>query len=366
GITVDVQENEIEQLNKYTKETARAIGKKKKEYHLVEEPGIQTLEGVQAVSYGRIRKGVGDDYKRTERMRTVVNLVFQKLKNRSFSKLKEIINIVVPQCRTNLKLNDILALGKDITKYSISSGSGFPYTVGNKTLNGVSYVFPANLGESVMQLHRDVFGQEDYILSDTASAISNEIYRRFISASGSNAVVDINDLEYNQQSSTQSQTTTADQTSANLGTTQQNPSQTQTTTITSTSTSDTTAGESSDSGGSKSDSSKTDSKSDSSKSESSDSGKTDSSKTDSSKSDSGKSESGKSDSGKSDSSKTDSGDSSQTTQPAQVTEPEPEPQPEPEPEPEPEPTPEPEPEPEPTPDPGPSDGGGDSDTSGEG
>ncbi|MBQ2160519.1 MAG: LCP family protein, partial [Firmicutes bacterium] len=115
GITVNVQDFEIDQLNKYTKETARAIGKKKGTYKLVTEPGKQKLEGVQAVSYGRIRKGVGDDFKRTERMRIVVNKVFKKLKKMSFSQFKEVVNVVVPQCRTNMKFNDILALGMDIT-----------------------------------------------------------------------------------------------------------------------------------------------------------------------------------------------------------------------------------------------------------
>lgn len=55
GITVDVQEEEIQQLNKYTIQTAENIGKES--YNLVEQAGEQTLEGVQAVSYGRIRKG---------------------------------------------------------------------------------------------------------------------------------------------------------------------------------------------------------------------------------------------------------------------------------------------------------------------
>ena len=67
GITVDVKDYEIQQLNKYTKQTAHNIGQKK--YKLVTKAGKQKLEGVQAVSYGRIRKGVGDDFKRTSRMR---------------------------------------------------------------------------------------------------------------------------------------------------------------------------------------------------------------------------------------------------------------------------------------------------------
>ena len=119
GITVDVQQAEIYQLNKYTKRTAKNIGRKN--YNLVSEPGVQTLEGVQAVSYGRIRKGVGDDFKRTERMRIVVSKVFEKAKAMPFSDLKKIIKMMVPQVKTNLKMNDILALGIRLPQYNILS-----------------------------------------------------------------------------------------------------------------------------------------------------------------------------------------------------------------------------------------------------
>ena len=179
GITVDVQEEEIPELNKFTKYTAHNIGRKKSEYHLCEGPGEQTLCGVQAVSYGRIRKGVGDDYKRTERMRIVVNKVFEKMKAMSFKELKEVINVVIPQTKTNLKMNDILALGMDINKYSINKGKGFPYSVGGGMYNGVSYVWPRNLGADVVKLHQEVFGQEDYQLSSTAASISAEIASRY-------------------------------------------------------------------------------------------------------------------------------------------------------------------------------------------
>ena len=133
GITVDVQQGEIYQLNKYTKATARNIGREN--YNLVTEPGVQTLEGVQAVSYGRIRKGVGDDFKRTERMRIVVSKVFEKAKTMSFGELKKIIDMMVPQVKTNLKMNDILALGIRLPQYNSSTGSGWPYKWSTGTIN---------------------------------------------------------------------------------------------------------------------------------------------------------------------------------------------------------------------------------------
>ena len=181
GITVDVQQYEINQLNKYTRQTARNIGKK--DYNLVKAPGVQTLEGVQAVSYGRIRKGTGDDIKRTERMRTVVSLVFQKVKTMPFSDVKKIIDMAVPQVKTNLQMNDILALGFRLPKYNFASGSGWPYKWTSGYIKGVSYVFPGgSLINNTTEFHKEVFGQEDYTTSLTVNTISNEINNRIQAA----------------------------------------------------------------------------------------------------------------------------------------------------------------------------------------
>ena len=124
GITVDVQDFEIQQLNKYTIQTAKNIGRES--YKLVETAGIQTLEGVQAVSYGRIRKGVGDDFKRTERMRTVLTLVFNKMKTMSFGEIKGLIDMMIPQVQTNLDMNNILALGFRLPSFNITGSVGWP------------------------------------------------------------------------------------------------------------------------------------------------------------------------------------------------------------------------------------------------
>ncbi len=186
GITVDVQQGEIYQLNKYTKATARNIGRKN--YNLVKEPGVQTLEGVQAVSYGRIRKGVGDDFKRTERMRIVVSKVFEKAKTMPFSDLKKIIDMMVPQVKTNLTMNDILALGIRLPQYNISTGSGWPYKWSTGTINKISYVFPAGLANNATMLHQEVFGQTDYVPSSTVNAISSEIAARIEAARKANQI----------------------------------------------------------------------------------------------------------------------------------------------------------------------------------
>lgn len=177
GIDVVVEDYEIQQLNKYTKQTAKNIGKT--DYKLVKEPGFQTLEGVQAVSYGRIRKGVGDDFKRTERMRTVVNKVLGKVKKMSFTDVRKIIDVVTPSVKTNLSFDDVLGLAFRLPSYNIISGKGWPYEVGMGNINGTSYVFPADLYNNVVDLHKEVFGKEDYEPSPMVSEISSGIlYRR--------------------------------------------------------------------------------------------------------------------------------------------------------------------------------------------
>ncbi|MGN0658329.1 MAG: LCP family protein [Emergencia sp.] len=173
GITVDVQDFEIQQLNKYTIQTANNIGKK--DYNLVEAPGEQTLEGVQAVSYGRIRKGVGDDYKRTERMRIVLTKVFEKLKTMSVGELDDLLNMMLPQVQTNLSNSDMLGLAARLVNFNITSGEGWPYHVTGGYIGKISYVFPDDLQTNTIELHQKMFGQEDYQPSETVKNISATI-----------------------------------------------------------------------------------------------------------------------------------------------------------------------------------------------
>ena len=61
GVDIDVQnDNELKELNRVIKDYGAERGK---EFSGVEKTGLQTLDGVQALCYGRIRKGdTGDDW----------------------------------------------------------------------------------------------------------------------------------------------------------------------------------------------------------------------------------------------------------------------------------------------------------------
>ena len=173
GIEVNVEDYEIQQLNKYTVQTANNIGKE--DYALVEEAGKQTLEGVQAVSYGRIRKGVGDDFKRTERMRTVLTKVFEKLKTRSVGELNDLLDQILPQVQTNLSNSDMLGLAMRLVDFKIDESTGWPYDVTGGYIGETSYVFPDDLAANTTKLHQEIFDQKDYVPSETVQTISDTI-----------------------------------------------------------------------------------------------------------------------------------------------------------------------------------------------
>lgn len=173
GIEVDVSEAEWRAVNRYIDETAMVAGKKAK--HLT-HAGVQTLDGVQATTYARIRKGVGDDYARTERQRLVIQLAAEKAMKANFSTLNKIIDKVFPQVSTNLTMTEILGYAKDVTKYKIGETAGFPFEKGSGNIPGRgSSVFPITLKKNVALLHEFLYGTANYQPSSKVVSISGAI-----------------------------------------------------------------------------------------------------------------------------------------------------------------------------------------------
>ncbi len=173
GITLDVKDYEVKELNRITRHTARVLGVE--EYATCEGPGEQTLDGVQAVAYGRIRKGVGDDYKRTERMRIVIGEMLEEVRGMSVKDLNKIMDLVLPQIRTNLTSNQILDLLADINKYELTESLGFPFQKYATYVDNVSVVVPLDLAADVSRWHEKLFGQKDYKVSEQCQEISDHI-----------------------------------------------------------------------------------------------------------------------------------------------------------------------------------------------
>lgn len=173
GIEISVTDAEAQALNKYIKETARVAGK---EAHTLSEGGTYTLDGPQAVTYARLRKLEGGDYKRTERQRVVIKALFNKIKKMDLATLNSIIDTVFPQVSTSLELKELIALAASASEYKLGDSAGFPFdkTDGTFTSAG-SVVVALGHAENVKQLHEFLYPNEEKEISATVQQISDNI-----------------------------------------------------------------------------------------------------------------------------------------------------------------------------------------------
>lgn len=173
GIEIDVDEYEIEHLNNYTVETSKVTGKSTTK---LKSTGLQNLDGVQATSYCRIRYTKGDDFKRTERQREVLETIANKAKTLSPTKLDEIVKAVFPMCATNMTVDQLLAIAADGLSYNIVETTGFPFDVATESVGSAgACVVPKDLEKNVAQLHQMLFGESDYTPTEKVVEISNKI-----------------------------------------------------------------------------------------------------------------------------------------------------------------------------------------------
>ena len=160
GLDVTMTAEEVGHMNNYCVETSKVTGK---DYDRIdpEEAGTYHLNGVQAVSYSRIRYTAGGDFLRAARQRTILMMIAEKAQDMSLNELNKIADSVFPQVSTNFTLAEMLGYLKDITEYKIGETIGFPEDNTTDTLNEVgSVVIPTSLSESVQDLHNFLFGND--------------------------------------------------------------------------------------------------------------------------------------------------------------------------------------------------------------
>lgn len=186
GVDIEVREDEINFLNGYQNEGSEITGL---DIVPVTSAGMQTLNGLQALSYCRIRytdaidsEHEGLDYERTYRQRKVLEQILAKVKTMDVLTINNIINDVMSDVSTSLSTTEILGLAKDIASYNLSDTTGFPFDKQTADVDAGDCVIPVNLAQNVKQLHEFLFSNEEYEPSDVVQGISDEIaYRTGIS-----------------------------------------------------------------------------------------------------------------------------------------------------------------------------------------
>lgn len=178
GLDIEMTADEVEHMNNYCVETSEATGKSYEEIY--PEDGVHHLNGVQAVSYARIRYTAGNDFRRAARQRLVIYKMVEKAKNSSWTTLNKIVDTVCPMVATSLSKADILKMGMNMITYDIEDQSGFPtkHLEGEtiKDAVGTDAVLPVTLEQNVIALHQFLYPEEtDYVPSATVQEYSDHI-----------------------------------------------------------------------------------------------------------------------------------------------------------------------------------------------
>ena len=180
GVEIDVKPEEVDAINGYMYETTEIAEKAEDDsinpYNsLIEEPGLQTLHGVQATAYCRIRKVGNNDFERTERQRRVIEQIVDKAKTAGLGTINSMIDEVFPLIATNIPKTTLIGMAASMMSYELGESSGFPSVRADARMDGQQVVVPADLVTNVSELHQFRFDEDDYYPSPTVLSINEKI-----------------------------------------------------------------------------------------------------------------------------------------------------------------------------------------------
>lgn len=174
GVNINIEDSELKYINSYIDATASSSGISSNH---ISSSGTQKLDGVQAVAYSRIRYTAGGDYKRTERMRTVVEAMLKKAKTLNLGQLNSFADTILPRISTNISASEIISLIPNLVSFNTTDSLGWPYETKGITLDRW-YGVPVTLENNVIKLHQEAFGETDYTPSEKVRTMSNAIIKK--------------------------------------------------------------------------------------------------------------------------------------------------------------------------------------------
>ncbi len=138
--------------------------------------GVHHLDGMQAVTYARLR-GIDNDFMRTARQRNLLEILLkQVMQGIDMNRMMDLLTAVLPYVYTNISVGEMFELGTTVLQSDLSQkvASGEPLvqqhrvpmdkTFGYKDVNGASLVYMngKNFKTNVEALHEFIYGQSYY------------------------------------------------------------------------------------------------------------------------------------------------------------------------------------------------------------
>ncbi|MCI8497019.1 MAG: LCP family protein [Clostridiales bacterium] len=159
GVTLSVTPAEAREINKHVEGGA-----------VVSAGDNQLLNGKQALAYARIRKGVGDDYARTDRQRVVLGQIINECKSLNVFDLTNMMRTILPHVSTNIPQTEILGYVMEATTLMNFEQEDMRLPVDGAfdetTIRGMA-VLDIDFEKNTEALHEFIYEEED--VSDSTS-----------------------------------------------------------------------------------------------------------------------------------------------------------------------------------------------------
>ena len=162
GVEVNVNEKEIEHLNKFIKVCYDLNNENNGNEEYINKLGINNLNGYQALAYARIRK-IDTIYKRDARQREILTNLAHKMSNTSLTNYVSIIKTVLNYVDVNISFDKMMKLAfsaHEMASYDIKQME-FPledYREEGRINGDGQYVVKWNVDKNIEVLHNFIYG----------------------------------------------------------------------------------------------------------------------------------------------------------------------------------------------------------------
>lgn len=113
GISLELTRAETRAINRNLDKRAKTDGSNPSQYY-IDDAGIHTLNGRQALAFARIRDIGNDDFDRVERQQIVLSKLFDKAKTLNPLRFPSLLSAILPYVETNFTTFEILSLATTV------------------------------------------------------------------------------------------------------------------------------------------------------------------------------------------------------------------------------------------------------------
>ena len=167
GVDIDITEEEMNLINRWAWNAYR-IAKRADidisdlQYEKLTTYGENThLNGTQTLAYARIRKLDGGDYMRSERQRTVLGKLAEKVKSRNALEIATMATSMLDQVKTNLGVNDIINTAMLVASNGSSTMKSFRLpvtgTYSEERRNDDAMLWDCDFATNAVQLYNFIY-----------------------------------------------------------------------------------------------------------------------------------------------------------------------------------------------------------------